>query len=465
MMLMKMKKQVKLMNKIFKPLTALFKAIYYVIDKFIVMPVSRVIYRIGELNRSNSGRFEKLLNRPNILIYVSLFCAIAIFVLIDTKAITLVTSEAEIIPEQPVKIIYNQEAYVVEGVPESVDITLIGRKSDLYLAKQLGEHQVVLDLSGYSEGTHKVKLKYNHSIESVDYKLDPSTITVKISEKISANKTLDIDLLNEDKLDVKLSIKSVKLDRDEVIVKGSEEALASVAKVKALIDLKAADLKDKGEFTVNSIILVAYDNNGIKINNVEIVPTKVSATVVVDAYSVDLPVKIVANGKLTVGYAIASAPSSVERVKVYGDPAVLDKLGYIEAPIDIEGLNTNKTFKVTLVKPSGVRYMSETTTSITVTLERETSKEFSGIQVESINVGANLSAGAAAQGEGTITVIAKGVASVIEKIEAKSIKATIDLSGYAAGTYDVPIILTIDDVRVNLTPQVTTVKVRITAKG
>ena len=70
-----------------------------------------------------------------------------------------------------------------------------------------------MDLSGYGVGTYKVKLKYNHSVESVDYKLDPGTVTVKISEKVSDVKTLDYDLLNEDKLDKKLSIKSVELDR------------------------------------------------------------------------------------------------------------------------------------------------------------------------------------------------------------------------------------------------------------
>ncbi|MDD2505103.1 MAG: hypothetical protein PHF21_02385, partial [Bacilli bacterium] len=113
------------MNKIFNPFRALFKIIYNIIDKLIVVPVSRIIYRISELLKNNSGRLEKILNRPNILIYVSLFSAIIIFLLIDTKAINLVTEEAEIISAQQVKIIYNEEAYVVEGVPESVHITLI----------------------------------------------------------------------------------------------------------------------------------------------------------------------------------------------------------------------------------------------------------------------------------------------------------------------------------------------------
>ena len=330
------------MNKIFKPIILFFKAIYRFLDKIIVTPISRLIYRLSELSKNNSGKIERLLNRPNVLLYISLFSAIALFVLIDTKAINLVTDEAEILSDQPVNVIYNEEAYVVDGVPETVDITLIGRKSSLYLAKQLGEHEVVMDLSGYGVGTYKVKLKYNHSVESVDYKLDPGTVTVKISEKVSDVKTLDYDLLNEDKLDKKLSIKSVELDRNEVIVKGSKETLDKVAKVKALIDLEAAKLTEKGTFTVDSIILVAYGSDGKKIDNVEIVPAKISASLTVDSYYVELPVKVVTTGTINSGYALSSVTSSVTKVGVYGDETEIKKLSYIQAKIDINKLSSDK---------------------------------------------------------------------------------------------------------------------------
>ncbi len=454
------------MNKILNIIINIFKAIYTFIDKVIVIPISRIIYRISELSKNHSGKFEKVLNRPNILVYVSLFCAIFIFLLIDTKAINLVTEEAEIISGQKVKIIYNEEAYVVEGVPETVDITLIGRKSDLYLAKQLGEHEVVLDLSGYSTGQHKVRLKYNHSIESVNYKLDPSTITIKISEKVSAVKSLTHDLLNKDKLDSKLSIKSVELDRNEVIIKGSAEALESVATVRALIDLKAANLTEKGTFTVDSIVLVAYDNNGTRLNNVEIVPTKVSASVVVDSYYAELPVKIVTTGTPTVGYAILSAISNITKVGVYGDQSVIENLLFIEAVIDIDGLNTNKTFNVNLTKPAGVRFMTETTASINITMDSESSREFENIPIESINLGNNYTVQALSDEDAEITVIAKGVNSVLNSIEdSNMIKARIDLSGYGIGTHEVKVEVYIDDVRLNLIPKVSTVKIKIASKS
>ena len=449
------------MIKIFKAIINFFVGIYKLLDKLVIVPISRFIYRISELLRNNSGRLEKILNRPNVLIYISLFCAIALFLLIDTKSLSLLNDEAEVLNDQPINVIYNEEAFVVEGVPKTVDITLIGRKSDLYLAKQLGEHEVVLDLSNYGTGTYKVKLKYNHNIETVNYKLDPSTLSVKISEKVSGSKTLTYDLLNEDKLNSKLSIKNVALDRNEVIVKGTNETLEKIAKVKALIDLKAANLTEKGTTTVDSIILVAYANDGTILDNIEIVPAKISASITVDSYSAELPVKVVTEGNLTTGYALSSANSSVQKVTVYGEEEAIKELSYIEAKINIENLSTDKTFNVSLTKPAGVKYMSESNATIDVKLETETSKEISGISVKPINLGDRLKAAAASYEDQNITVIVKGASSALEKLEAKDIIATVDLSGYTTGTHEVKVEATTSDIRISVIPKVSTIKVRI----
>ena len=113
-----------------------FKKIYKFIDKYIVVPISRAIYYLSKKYKKNQGKLDKILNKPNFLIYLSLVIAVILFLLIDTKVITLVETEAEVITNVPVVVKYNEEAYVVEGAPETVDITLTGRKSDIYLAKQ-----------------------------------------------------------------------------------------------------------------------------------------------------------------------------------------------------------------------------------------------------------------------------------------------------------------------------------------
>ena len=255
------------MSKIFKLILSLFKWLYKILDKFIVTPISKIIYNLNKKIQKNGGKLEKILNRPNMLLYMSLIFAIVVFLLIDSKVITLVETEAEIITNQPIKVEYNSEAYVIEDLPETVDITLIGRKSDLYLAKQLGENEVVLDLTDYGarDEPYRVKLSYNQTIDSLDYKLDPTYVYVTIKKKISSLKTISYDVINQDKLNEiapELSVSSVELSKNEVVVKGSQDTLDKIATVKALIDLNNEEFTAKGSYTLDSVPIVAYDETG-----------------------------------------------------------------------------------------------------------------------------------------------------------------------------------------------------------
>lgn len=450
------------MSKILKVIKKIFIGVFNIIDKLIVTPISKLIYKLMSLGKDRNGNLEKILNRPVILLYLSLLCAILIFCLIDRKIITLVDNEAEIITGQTINMVYNEENYVVEGLPETVDITLIGTKSNLYLAKQLGDHQVMLDLTGYQAGSYKVKLKYNHSLmNNINYKLDPSTVSIKISKKESQVFNLTYDLLNQKKLDSKLSIKSVILDKNEVTVKGSKETLETIANVKALIDLEKAGLTSKGEYTVDSITLIAYDNEGNKVKNIEIVPNNISANIKVDSYSVELPVKIITTGNVTTGYALSSITSSVTKVTVYGEQEALEKLTNIEAKLDITDLNSDKTFNgIVLTKPAGVREMSESTTSITITLDSETSKEFKDIEIESKNLASGYKVSAATEKDRVINVTVKGVASALENLDPSKIKAYIDLSGYTKSD-EVEVKIEIDDPRFTVVSSSTKVNVII----
>lgn len=453
------------MRKFMRAIGNIFIAIYRIIDKLIVTPISKLVYNFNTIIKGSNFSLEKVLNKQQVLVYVSLILAVAVFLLVDSKVISLVETEAEIINDQKVNVIYNEEAYVVEGIPSTVDITLIGRKSDLYLAKQLADHEVVLDLSKEGLGEHKVKLSYKQTIESLNYKLDPSSVLVVIKEKVSELKTITYDLLNQDKLDSKLSAGDIKLDKNEIVIKGSKDALEKVANVKALIDLNNSDLKDAGTHTLDSVPLVAYDENGKKLSNIEIVPSKISATITLDSFSVEVPIKVITKGKYTVGYSIASMVSSVSKVKVYGDKDIINNITYIPVEIDVTALTSNKTFNITISKPSGVRYISETNVTIDVTMGTETSKEISGIGLETINLAQNLTANAANVSGTNVTVILKGIDSVIKNIEASNIKAYLDLSKYTEpGEYDVPVVVEGDDARVQYISKTSTIKIRLSAK-
>lgn len=452
----------KIIKTIFKPFLALFKILYKIVDKLIVTPLSRLVYKINDFMKSHGTGIEKVLNRPNALIVISLICAVIMFFLVDQKVISLTEKEAEVLTDQPINVIYNKENYVVEGVPESVDITLIGSKSTVYLATQLGDQEVTLDLSNYGPGTWKVKLKYNHSVNNVSYKLDPSTITVKISEKVSQTQSLTYNLLNENSLDSKLSISNVELETNKVIVKSSQEILNKVAVVKALVDASEITLKESGEFTIDNAKLVAYDANGKLLNNVEMVPSSVSAKVTIDSYHATKDVKVVTSGTMASGKALANLTTSVKQVEVYGDKATVDALPNVEAVINVDGLDSNKTMSVNLTQPVGIRYMSETKTNVDVSVGTEAQKTVSGVQVRTTNLASGYVANAVTAEDQNIEVIIKGVEGVINSVEASDIVAYVDLSGLKTGTHTVPVKVSVSDSLIIAQTAKTEIKVKIT---
>lgn len=448
-------------------ITKFFKKIYNFIDKCIVVPISRAVYYLSKKFKKNQGKLDKILNRPHFLIYLSLIIAVALFLLIDSKVISLVETEAEVIANVPVVVKYNEEAYVVEGVPETVDITITGRKSDIYLAKQLGEYEVILDLSDYtpSDTPYKVYFTYSKSIDSLSYQLSPEYVQVTIKNKESQVMPISYDLLNVDALDSRLSVESVSLDKSEVVVKGGSDALAEIASVKALIDLAQQDFTEAGTYDVDNIELAAYDSHGNRLDNIEIVPETISATVVLESYSRTVPISVETTGELVTGKAIASIlinNNTNYSITIYGDKEEIDNIDSVPVTINIDGRGNESTwtYDVNIRKPNGVREMSVETVEITATFgeEQQTTIDISN-DIKEMNLTDGLRVNIL-NGE-EITVQVKGVASVLENIENEAINAYIDLSGYTAGDYEVEV--KIENNNPLLTYVVsTTVQIRIT---
>ena len=453
----------KTLKNIGRTLAAVVRSIFKWIDRHIITPLTKFVLFISEKTGAKTGKFERWLTRKNTLIILSLILAIGFFFVVDSKSIILVDSSAEVLYDQKVEATYNREAYVVEGLPETVDVTMIGGTAELYLAKQLASGTVKVDLTNYKEGTHKVNLKYDSTINSVNYKLDPSTVTVIIYPKVSKTVNVDVDVLNKSALDSKLAVQSVTIDQEEVIIKGAEHTLEKVSTVKALVDIKNIIDPKAGVTTLNDVKLVAYDNEG-NVVDVEIVPNKVTATVSIVSPSKEVPIKVIPKGTVAFGKAISSMTSSISKVTVYGEESVLEELQYIPIEIDVNGLSENKTFDVKITKPQGVRDISETDAQVSISLGTEVSKEIEDVYIETINLNPNYKAVALGENSSKISVIVKGTQEVIDSIDASNIKAIVDLSEYGEGDHEVEIEVTGDELKATYTPKTTKIKIRITIK-
>ena len=333
----------------------------------------------------------------------------------------------------------------------------------MFLAKQLSTKNVTVDLSGLKPGTHKVELKYENDVSRIDYKLDPSTANITIYPKLSESRTTTVDVLNQDTLNTKLSIQSVDIDQKEIIIKGADHRLKQVSTVKALVDIGNIVDPSVGVTNLSDVKLVAYDNNG-NVVDVEMVPSKVTATISIISPHKEVPIKVIPVGDVEFGKAISSITSSVTKVTIYGNEDVINSIQYIPVEVDVTGLNNAKTYNAILNKPSGIRYISESSTTVNVSLDKEITKEFEDIYIEVTNLDSNYKVVALDKSSNTTSVIVKGTESVLNNIDASMINATIDLTGFGIGEHEVTVIVSGEEVRANYTPKTTKVKVKIISK-
>ncbi len=455
-------------KKSFLKKVALFlKSIVRWFDKKIITPVTKFVLLIVGKFGKRTDKFEKWLVRKNTLIMISLLLAIVLFFSVNNKAVVLVDSYAEVLYDQKVEAMYNNESYVIEGLPDTVDVTLIGRKVDMYLAKQLSTGTVSVDLSNLKPGTHKVNLNYESVINSINYTLNPSSVTVIVYPKVSSTKTATIDVINRDSLNTKMSISNVTIDQSEIIIKGAEHTISEVATVRALVDIKKLVDPQVGVMKLEDVPLIAYDNNG-KVVDVEMVPSKVTATINLDAPSKEVPIKVVPIGEVLFGKAINTMTSSESKVTIYGSRDVISSIEYIPIEVDVTNLSTNKDFNVSIPIPKGVRELSVNTTKISITLGNEETTEINDVVINSINLDPNYKAqaykeeGISDKNENVVTtVIVKGTKDVLNSIEKSNVKAIVDLSGLKEGVHEVAVIVTGDDARATYSPKITKIKIRI----
>ena len=445
-----------------------FGRIWRFIDRKIIVPITRLLMNFLKLFSNSNKALESFLSKSNTLLFISLIFAVLVFIFIDQKMTLFTNTSAEVLKDRKVKAEYNEEAYVIEGLPEKVDITLMGNRSDLFIAKQ-STAKVTVDLSGLKPGTHKVNVEYAKPNGSINYSVNPSVANVNIYKKVSETKTVTADLLNQDSLDSKLVIEDVKPSKDRVVIKGTDDAnannsLKKVASVKALVDVQNLSVQDTGIVTIKKIPLKAYDKDG-NILDVEIVPSKISVDLEVASPNKTVPIRVIPKGNISFGKSISSIdilPSNT--ITVYGKQSVLDNLQYVPVSVDVEGLKSDKEYKLELPKPKGIKSMSLNNVRVKLALGASADKEINNVNIDVQNLGDNYVVQGLSQDDIKVTVSVKGVESVINNISADDIKAYIDLKGYKPGEYDVPVKVEGTDSRVSYISKTKKVKIRVVEK-
>ncbi len=443
------------MSKILKKIIGFF-------DRILILPIAKFFTFVSKKLKFNGRAFEKMLTVKPGLIIVSLIVAGIFFFVATTRSTSLIETSAEVLYDQPISATYNEEAYVIEGLPETVDITLIGRKADIYLAKQLPTNDITIDLTGLEPGVHRVNLKYKKALSSVEYKLDPSVATIVIYKKDIVEKEVNYEVINKDKIDSKYIVENITLSNDSVYVKGNDATLSNVASVKALIDLKNLTTVDIGEQKLEKVKLVAYNSDGEKVK-AEIVPSEITAMVNISSPHKEVPIKVIPTkyDKIVFGKAISNITTDINKVTIYGEPSKLENINYVPVEVDVSNLKETKRFSVSLKKPTGVKEISAKNVNVTIELGNESSKQIEDVYINYENLAEGLKVNAVGKENTKVTVNIKGVDSIISELDPSTIKAYVDLKGLGVGTHEIPVNVTGSDLRVKYFSETTKITLKI----
>lgn len=452
------------MKKIIKKICRFIGKIILFIDKILITPIMKLVIRITDFFKTNGKNFEKVITTKSALLIISLLIAFLAFYVIDKNSSYMLNNYAERLYGQEVKAIYNEEAYVVEGLPNTADVILIGRNSDIFLAKQFPSQGITVDLRELSVGTHKVELKYRQSLNFVEYKVDPSYVTVVIHDKVSAIREITYEILHRESLDSKLDISEVKLGKTEVTIKGSEKSIKEVAYVKALIDLNNLVNPEAGVSSVKGVKLVAYNENG-NVVNVEILPGTIEAELKLTSSSKMVPIKVVPEGVPALGYAIDTLTPSSNSIMVYGSEESLKDIEYVPVYINVDGLSENKTYNVNVTKPVGVREIGLKTLSVKVVLTEEHQIEVPITTILPENLDPSLAANIDPDDAKNLVAIVKGSKTALDSFDQSTVVATIDFAKYTSpGEYEVEIKVSGEDVKLSYSSKTTKIKVQLYKK-
>lgn len=454
------------MKKLIKSICRFIGKIILFIDKILITPLMKLFLKITDFFKNSTKNLEKYLTTKKALLIISLLIAFLAFYTLDKNSSIMLNNYAERINNEPVTAVYNEEAYVVEGIPKTADVVLIGSKSNIFLAKQYPTKGISVDLRELSVGTHRVQLKYSQSFSFVDYKIDPSYVTVVIYNKISGKREVNYEVLHRESLDSKLDITDVTLSKTEVTIKGNEETLNKVGYIKALIDLNNLVNPQAGKMSLKNNNLVAYDDSG-NVVNVEIIPNTVDAELTLTSSSKTVPIKVMPqnDGKLALGYAISSLTPSSNSIEIYGSEENLAKIEYVPVYVDINGVSENKTYTVNISKPNGVRDISIKTITINLVVTKESQKEVSDIRIVHQNLDPKLTVITTSESDVKTVVLVKGSEDALKNLDESKVTASIDLSSYKSeGVYEVDVKASGDDVRLTYEPKTTKVKVIIRNK-
>lgn len=350
----------------------------------------------------------------------------------DTNALTKTITNAKILNNVTVSARYNDETFEISGAPTSCQVVITGDAASVNSAASKSG-MCVIDLEGYTEGTHSVPLKASGYGSNVNAIVTPSETQITLKRKTTAQFALSYDYINTNLLDSRfiLSEPSFKGNTTSVNIRASQDTLDSIAMVKALIDVKG----QTSDFTI-SAPLVAYNSLG-QVVNAEIDPQTVEVSVSLSSPHKAVPITLNINGNVPDGISIDSIQMDHQSAVIYAPESVLSTISELPVTLNVSSLISDGEITIPLTLPGGVSSSDVSSVSLKVHLGSTVKRTIENIPIVYRNNDNGY--GASEISMTSVSVTVSGTENNIAAIQASDITVFIDVKGLETGSYDLPL--------------------------
>jgi YbbR domain-containing protein len=339
--------------------------------------------------------------------------------------------------------------------PRNVPIEIVGEDTNLVITSELPTNVVivlntpqsvwekimstqapvraVLDLSGLQAGTHLIELQIQVSIRPVKVvSYSPRNVSVTLEQLSSKIVPLSLDIRGEPAIGYQAEDPVV--DIKQITVTGPISQVDKVAEVRATVDINQS-YEDINR-TVN---VVALDKNETIISDVTLTPERVNVFQEINqryGYR-NVIVSVDVEGQVADGYRLTNISVTPLAVTVYSsNPQIVNDLpGYVQTkPLNLTGLKDDVDVSLLLDLPEGVLVVGDNrTVLVRVSIAAvQSSMPVANIPIEVIGLPDNLKAILAPE---TVTLLISGPLPILDQINIKDIRVTLDLTDYKIGTY------------------------------
>lgn len=403
-------------------------------------------------------KIDQWLNSPWFVRILALFLSLMLWANVNMESgstptpagsLPQISRETDVISNVPLKVYYNQDKYLVSGLPQSVNVYLEGSGSVIRAMEAQGGYEVYVDLQNLTAGPHKVRVNHRGFSEKLTVKIDPAIVDVTIQEKVEQIMSVNIQIINEDKLPEGYVAEEPISVPNSVAIRGPLEEVQKVGFVEGYVDVSGAD--DTVEM---DIPLKVFDHNGEELS-LEIVPAVVEVKVPISPPNKKIPFKINRKGNLPKGLSIQSFEVTPSEITVYGLKENLDKIKMIEdLEVDLSKINRDQTIEVKVPVPDGAIKVNPEVVTINVDVEPETSKTLTNVPIKISGVPNTQGVNLIAPEDGEVNLTIFGAKKVLDTIGPNDFDVRLNAGGLAKGEYelDIDVVSGPQDIRWEINP-------------